>query len=83
VSGVKGRAVAGETVNLEITGTGFHGQPRITSNAAGTRAVVSRDTGKVLVVRVTTRATTKPGVKVFTITQSGKRATTHYSVIRK
>ena len=83
VSGVKGRAVAGETVNLDITGSGFHGQPRITSNAAGTRAVVSRDTGTVLVVRVTTRATTKPGVKVFTITQSGKRATTHYSVIKK
>ncbi len=83
VSGVKGRAVAGQTVNLDITGSGFHGQPRITSSAPGTRAVVSRDTGKVLVVRVTTRATTKPGVKVFTITQSGHRATTHYSVIKK
>src|SRR5665213_2184883 len=82
VSGVHGRAVAGETVNLTITGTGFHGQPRITSSAPGTRSVVSRDTGTTLVVRVTTKKGTKPGVKVFTITQSGKVAKTHYSVIK-
>jgi len=82
VSGVHGRAVAGQTVNLTITGTGFHGQPRIISNAPGTRSVVSRDTGTTLVVRVTTKKGTKPGVKVFTITQSGKVAKTHYSVIK-
>ena len=83
VSGLRGRAVVGETVNLVITGTGFHGQPRITSNAPGTRAVVSRDTGRVLVVRVTTRATTKPGEKTFTITQAGHRARRNYSLIKK
>jgi hypothetical protein len=82
VSGVHGHAVAGRTVTLTISGSGFHGQPRIKSNAAGTKAVVSKDSGKVLTVRVSTKAGTKPGVKVFTITQSGKSAKTHYSVIK-
>ena len=80
---MSGKAVVGETVNLVISGTGFHGQPRITSNAPGTKAVVSRDTGTRLVVRVTTKATTKPGTKTFTITQSGKSAKANYSLIKK
>jgi hypothetical protein len=82
VSGVHGRAIVGQTVNLTVTGTGFHGQPRITSSAPGTRAVVSRDTGTTLVVRVTTKATTKPGAKVLTISQGGKVGKGHYSLIK-
>jgi hypothetical protein len=82
VSGVHGHAVAGHTSTLTITGTGFHGQPRITSNAPGTKAVVTHDTGTRLTVKVTTRATTKPGVKVFTITQSGHTAKTHYTLVK-
>jgi hypothetical protein len=83
VSGVSGRAVVGETVNLVIAGTGFHGQPKIKSSAPGTKAVVSRDTGTRLVIRVTTSAATAPGTKVFTITQSGKVAKIHYVLIKK
>jgi hypothetical protein len=83
VSGVSGRAVVGETVNLVISGTGFHGQPKIKSSAPGTKAVVSRDTGTRLVVRVTTSAATAPGTKVFTITQAGKVAKIHYVLIKK
>ncbi len=56
VSGVHGAAIAGHTVRVTITGTGFYGQPKVTSNAAGTRARVSHDTGRLLVVIITTRA---------------------------
>ena len=82
VSGVHGRALAGHAVRVIITGSGFHGQPRITSSAAGTKAVVTKDTGKVLTVLVKTPASTKPGVKTFTITQGAHRAKVHYSVVK-
>jgi hypothetical protein len=82
VSGVHGRALVGHAVRVVITGTGFHGQPRITSSSAGTKAVVTRDTGKALIVLVKTPASTKPGVKTFTITQNGHRAKVHYSVVK-
>lgn len=82
VSGVHGRALVGHAVRVIIIGSGFHGQPRITSSAAGTKAVVSRDTGKELIVLVKTPASTKPGVKTFTITQQGHRAKVHYSVVK-
>jgi hypothetical protein len=55
VSGVHGAAVAGKTVTVTITGTGFSGQPKITS-AAGYKFAVSKDNGKVLTVRVTAKA---------------------------
>jgi hypothetical protein len=82
-SSVSGKAVVGETVNLVIIGTGFHGQPRITSNAPGTKAVVSRDTGTRLVVRVTTSAAAHPGEHTFTLTQSGKSVKVNYALIKK
>lgn len=82
VSGVSGRAVVGRTVSVTITGTGFHGQPHITSNAPGTKAIVSHDSGTRLVVRVTTKATTKPGVKVFTVGQGAHHAKVHYTLIK-
>jgi hypothetical protein len=55
VSGVHGFAVAGKTVTITISGTGFYGQPKITSTAAGSRFAVSKDNGRVLTVRVTTK----------------------------
>jgi hypothetical protein len=82
-SSVSGKAVVGETVNLVIVGTGFHGQPKITSNAPGTKAVVSRDTGTRLVVRVTTSAAAHPGEHTFTLTQSGKSVKVNYALIKK
>jgi hypothetical protein len=54
VSGVHGAAVAGKTVTITISGTGFTGQPKIT--AAGYKFGVSKDNGKVLTVRVTAKA---------------------------
>ena len=63
---VDGHAVAGKTTLLTIHGTGFYGSPRITSHV-GTTALVTRDTGDVLIVRVTVRARSRNGVFTFTI----------------
>jgi len=70
-----GHAVAGRTVTLAIHGTGFYGRPRVTSHA-GTTAIVTRDTGRLLIVRVTSRARSRNGVFTFTITLSDGLACT-------
>jgi hypothetical protein len=81
VSGAHGHAVPGKTVTMTISGTGFYGQPRITSNAAGTRVTVSKDTGHLLTIRVTTSKTTKKGTHTFTIRlANGKTGKANYSV---
>jgi major membrane immunogen (membrane-anchored lipoprotein) len=61
-----GYAVAGRTRTLTIHGTGFYGEPRITSHL-GTTAVVTRDTGLALVVRVAVHARSRNGVFTFSI----------------
>jgi hypothetical protein len=53
---VHGFAVTGKTVTITISGTGFYGAPKITSNAKGTTAKVSHDSGKLLTVRISTKA---------------------------
>jgi hypothetical protein len=53
---VNGSAVTGKTVTITISGSGFAGAPKITSNAAGTTAKVTHDTGKLLTVRISTKA---------------------------
>jgi hypothetical protein len=63
---ITGDAVAGKTKTLTIHGSGFYGNPRVTSHL-GTTAVVTRDTGKSLVVRVTVRSRSRKGVFTFTI----------------
>jgi hypothetical protein len=65
VSGAHGAAVAGKTVTITITGTGFYGQPKITSS--GSTFKVSKDNGRVLTVHVTTKAGTKPGERTLTV----------------
>jgi hypothetical protein len=82
LSRVVGHAVVGRTVSVTIIGTGFHGQPHITSSAPGTKAIVSHDNGTKLVVRVTTRATTKPGVKLFTVGQGANHGKVHYTLVK-
>jgi hypothetical protein len=72
---IVGHVVAGRTVTLTINGTGFYGRPSVTSHA-GTTAVVTRDTGPVLIVRVTSRARSRNGVFTFTITLSDGLACT-------
>ncbi len=53
---VNGSAVTGKTVTITISGSGFAGAPKITSSAAGTVAKVTHDTGKLLTVRISTKA---------------------------
>jgi hypothetical protein len=70
----------GRTVATEIIGSGFYGDPRVLSNAAGTRVVVTRDTGHVLVIRVKVSKTTKRGEHRFTIIfADGRRTWLHYN----
>jgi ABC-type cobalt transport system substrate-binding protein len=71
----------GRTVTLTIVGTGFYGKPTITSNEAGTRAVVTHDSGKLLTVRVTVRAGSPKGKHTFTIRlANGKSCRIYYLV---
>ena len=64
---VVGHAVAGHTVTLQILGLSFIGRPTVTSHA-GTTALVTRDTGTALTVRVTVAPRSRNGIFVFTIT---------------
>jgi major membrane immunogen (membrane-anchored lipoprotein) len=76
---VHGYAVAGRTMTLSIDGSGFTGRPRVTSHA-GTTALVVRDTGHVLVVRVSVKAHSRNGVFTFTITlANGKTCQVRYN----
>jgi hypothetical protein len=67
VSGVHGAAVAGKTVTITISGTGFYGQPKITSTAVGSKFAVSKDNGRLLTVRATIKAGTKAGEHTLTV----------------
>jgi hypothetical protein len=68
-------------VTLTIVGTGFYGHVTVTSNEAGTRAVVTHDSGKLLTVRVTVRAGSRKGEHTFTIRlANGKSCRVNYLV---
>jgi hypothetical protein len=64
---VHGLVHTGKRSTVTISGTHFYGQPKITSNAKGTVAKVTKDSGKLLTVTVTTKKTTPKGVHVFII----------------
>jgi major membrane immunogen (membrane-anchored lipoprotein) len=75
---VRGTVIAGRTVTIAIDGTGFNGQPKVSSHP-GTSAVVLRDTGTVLIVRVKSSARSRNGTFTFTITLSdGDTCRVHY-----
>jgi hypothetical protein len=67
VSGVHGAAVAGKTVTITISGTGFYGQPKITSTAVGSKFAVAKDNGRLLTVHATIKAGTKAGEHTLTV----------------
>jgi hypothetical protein len=78
-TGAHGFAVVGRTVTITITGGGFYGQPTLTSTAVGVRAVVVKDNGKMLTVRVTTTSVRARGWHTFTIRlANGKMAKVNY-----
>ena len=64
---VHGYARVGLSVSLTITGVGFYGRPRVTSNERGTSVVVLHDRGTQLVVRVKVAARSRRGEHTFTI----------------
>jgi len=78
---VIGAAWVGRTVTVKIVGSHFYGRPRIVSNAAGVRALVLRDSGRLLTVRVTVNAGAKTGVHTFTvILAKGKRTSVKFNL---
>ncbi len=75
---VIGRAIAGRTRILTVTGSGFYGRPRVTSHP-GTRVVVAHDTGTLLVLRVSVWRGSRNGVFVFTLVfRNGQRCRVRY-----
>jgi flagellar hook assembly protein FlgD len=79
---VIGKIVQFKTTSVTIVGIGFFGQPKITSSAKGTRAVVSHDSGSVLKVKVTLPKGQSVGVHTFTIAlANGKSCKINYTVV--
>jgi hypothetical protein len=64
--GVAGHAVAGRSVILAISGVGFFGRPLVTSHT-GTTALVTRDSGTLLALKVTVKPRSRNGVFTFKI----------------
>jgi large repetitive protein len=76
---VAGTVWTGRTTAASIVGRGFYGRPRIMSNIFGTRITVSRDSGRVLTVRVRIAGGTPKGIHRFTIVFAhGERTTVRY-----
>jgi hypothetical protein len=79
---VVGKVITPGTTKLTIAGVGFFGQPTITSNEKGTKAVVSHDTGSSLTVVVTMPKGSSTGEHTFTVVfANGKSFKVNYSVI--
>ncbi len=78
---VVGSVTTGKKSTITITGYNFSGRPKLTSNVAGFKATVTRDTGKALTVTITVTGASKPGVKVLALAFSnGKHASVKYSL---
>ena len=78
---VIGSVTSGRKSTITVTGYNFYGRPRVTSNVAGFKAIVTRDTGKTLVLSITVTGTTRPGVKVLAMAfANGKHASVKYSL---
>jgi hypothetical protein len=75
---VIGYAVAGRTMTLKIIGSGFSGRPIVRSHA-GTAALVTRDSGTMLTLRVKVKSGSRSGIFAFVITMAnGKSCSVRY-----
>jgi len=82
VNSAHGHGVAGRTVTMTISGTGFYGQPKVTSTAAGSKIGVTGDSGTLLTLRVWTKAGVS-GTHTFTVTlANGKSGKANYSIVK-
>jgi hypothetical protein len=73
--------ISGRTTKLIISGTGFYGRPRVLTGTACITALVIRDTGTSLTVRVAAKLTSRRGTHLFTIVLlNGKKTRIHFQV---
>ncbi|HSN01849.1 MAG TPA: hypothetical protein VLS91_00020, partial [Acidimicrobiales bacterium] len=72
---VVGVVHTGARTEVTIVGVGFYGQPRITSNAGGTRVLVHHDNGRQLVVSVIVARNVRKGVHTLTLVFSHGQVT--------
>jgi hypothetical protein len=78
---VVGSVTKGKKSTITVTGYNFSGRPKVTSNVAGFKATVTRDSGKTLTLSITVTGSSKPGVKVLALAfANGKHATVKYSL---
>jgi hypothetical protein len=72
---------SGRTTTTRIIGVGFYGRPLVVSNRVGTSAVVTRDNGRTLTIRVVVARGTRSGEYRFTIVFAhGQRTTIRYAL---
>jgi hypothetical protein len=82
-TGEAGDAIIGRTVSVAVAGVGFYGQPSVTSTGNSVKAVVSKDNGTLLTVRVTVGKTTGPGEHTLTFTlANGDVFKANYAIIK-
>jgi hypothetical protein len=82
-TGEAGDAIIGRTVSIAVAGVGFYGQPSVTSTGNSVKAVVSKDNGTLLTVRVTVGKTTGPGEHTLTFTlANGDVFKANYAIIK-
>jgi len=73
----------GRTTTVTVSGTGFYGQPKVTSNAKGTKVQVSGDNGKSLRLVVHVPATSPRGVHTFIIKfANGEQTSVKYNQVK-
>jgi hypothetical protein len=78
---VNGLAHVGKKSKVTIIGTHFYGQPKITSNAKGTRVQVTGDSGRLLTVWITSPKTSKKGVHTLIIRfANGEQTSVKYNL---
>jgi hypothetical protein len=78
---ISGFAVPGKSLQLTIPGSGFYGNPKITSNEIGTRVVVLHDHGTSLIIRIIVPVRSRTGEHTLTIRfANGKTCKANYSV---
>jgi hypothetical protein len=76
---VVGSVTIGKKSTISVTGYNFYGRPKVTSNVAGFKATVTRDSGKTLTLSITVTGSSKPGVKVLALAfANGKHASVKY-----
>jgi hypothetical protein len=72
---------SGRTMTARIIGSGFYGRPLIVSNRIGTSAVVTRDNGHVLTIRVVVARGSRSGNYRFTVVFAhGQRTSLRYTL---